>query len=77
MWEWDDEILVCFTVADHVDKSGHTYDVSTARNMFALNLDGGETWTMEDAFNQGITGYAMDNRIGKRPLNQNNWKSHK
>ncbi len=66
MWIWDDEILVCFNVADHVDRSGHTYDVSTARNMFARSHDGGESWTLEDAYENGITGYAMDHRIGDK-----------
>ncbi len=68
MWVWDKEILVCFNVADHVDKSGHTYDVSTARNMFARSLDGGETWAIEDAYESGITGYAMDHRIGEKAV---------
>lgn len=62
MWAWDDEILVCFSSADHMDKSGHTYDVSTSKNLFARSLDGGETWAVEDAYEQGITGYAMDHR---------------
>ena len=66
MWIWEDEILVCFNVADHVERPGHTYDVSTSRNMFARSLDGGETWTLEDALKQGITGYAMDHRIGDK-----------
>jgi hypothetical protein len=66
IWTWDNEILVCFTMASHVEKAGHTYDVSTARNMFARSMDGGETWTIEDAFIHGITGYAMDHRIGDK-----------
>jgi hypothetical protein len=68
MWSWDNEILVCFTVADHVEKPGHTYDVSTSRNMFARSLDGGETWAIEDAFSQGITGFAMDHRIERAEI---------
>ncbi len=64
MWTWGDEILVCFTMADHNDVSGHTYDVFTSRNMLARSLDGGISWSIEDAYKQGITGYAMDQRIG-------------
>lgn len=66
MWIWDNEILICFTVADHdySVNSGHTYDVSTSRNMLARSLDGGETWNTEDAYEQGITGKAMDHQIG-------------
>jgi hypothetical protein len=64
MWAWDNEILVCFTVAHHAEKSGHTYDGATARNMFARSLDGGESWAMEDAFQQGITAKAMDHHLG-------------
>jgi hypothetical protein len=66
MWIWEEEILVCFTLADHMERSGHTYDNSTARNMFARSLDGGVTWTIEDAYNQGITGGAHDSRLGDR-----------
>ena len=68
MWVWDDEILVCFSMANHSDRRGHTYDVSSARNMFARSLDGGVTWTIEDAFQLGITGYAMDHRIGEKAI---------
>jgi hypothetical protein len=66
MWIWDNEVLVCFTLADHMEKTGHTYDNSTARNMFARSVDGGETWTLENAFDQGITGGAHDSRLGER-----------
>ncbi len=66
MWIWGDEILVCFTEAAHKDVSGHTYDRPTARNMFARSLDGGETWSVEDAYEAGITGRAMDHHLGER-----------
>ncbi|MEX1013975.1 MAG: hypothetical protein WDZ80_02335, partial [Candidatus Paceibacterota bacterium] len=66
MWIWDNEILICFTVADHdySVKSGHTYNESTSRNMFARSLDGGKSWIIEDAYKQGVTGKAMDHQIG-------------
>ncbi len=66
MWAWGSEILVCFTEAAHKDGSGHTYDRPTARNMLARSLDGGETWTREDAYAQGITAVANDHRVGER-----------
>ncbi len=66
MWIWGNEILVCYTQADHKDVRGHTYDRPTARNMLARSLDGGETWTIEDAYAQGITAEAHDHRVGER-----------
>ncbi len=66
MWIWGDEILVAYTEADHQDRSGHAYDGSTARSMFARSLDGGETWSREDAYAQGITGEAHDHCVGER-----------
>ena len=65
LWIWDNEILVCFTRAEHMDRPGifHTFNKSTARNMFARSLDGGNTWTIEDAYQQGITGFAHDHQL--------------
>ncbi|MFW5879578.1 MAG: sialidase family protein [bacterium] len=68
MWAWDNEVLICFTVADHAEKTGHTYNNATAKNMFARSLDGGETWTIENAYKQGITGQAMDHKIGDKAI---------
>ncbi|MFO7730069.1 MAG: hypothetical protein R6V86_04815, partial [Spirochaetia bacterium] len=55
IWSWGEEILVGFTLADHKDGSGHTYDRKTARAKFARSLDGGNSWTIEDAYESGIT----------------------
>ena len=63
MWAWGDEILICYTEADHRDATGHSYDPATAWSMFARSLDGGETWTREDALSQGITGAGHDHRV--------------
>ncbi|MEZ5107202.1 MAG: hypothetical protein R2757_22035 [Draconibacterium sp.] len=41
IWSWDNEILVGFVVADHKDKTGHTYEPLTARNKYARSKDGG------------------------------------
>jgi hypothetical protein len=60
MWAWGDEILVCYTEADHREHTGHTYNPATAWSMFARSLDGGVTWTREDAYSQGITGSGHD-----------------
>lgn len=66
VWSWEDEILVSFTVADHKEKSGHTFDVTTAMNMFARSIDGGETWDLQDAFESGITGATFEHNLGDR-----------
>lgn len=74
MWHWGDEILVCFTKADHKEQAGHTFDKSTARNTFGRSLDGGLTWTLEDAQAQGITAFAHDHQVPDgtppRPLDE-------
>lgn len=64
MWAWDDELLVCYSAADHEVKQGHTYDLKTARNQFARSKDGGLTWQMENAWDRGIKGMAMDHQVG-------------
>lgn len=55
MWNWGNEILVGYTMADHQDKKSHTYNVKSSVAKFSRSLDGGQTWTMEDAFQNGIT----------------------
>lgn len=66
IWIWGDEILVGFVEAAHQETEGfHTYDRETARNKYARSLDGGETWTIENAFENGMTGYAYDHSIPK------------
>lgn len=64
IWIWEDEILVGFVEAAHLEtKAFHTYDRETARNKYARSLDGGETWTIEDAYERGMTGFAFDHNI--------------
>jgi len=63
IWTWGDEILVGFVVADHQEKSGHTYDISTARDKYARSLDGGLTWTVEDALENGQKGWRFNNQL--------------
>lgn len=64
IWIWGDEILVGFVEAVHQETEGfHTYNQETARNKYARSLDGGETWTIEDAFERGQTGFAYDHSI--------------
>ena len=55
IWSWGDEILVGFVQADHMERSGHTYNQSTTRYKYARSLDGGKTWNIEDAYNAGKT----------------------
>lgn len=64
IWIWEDEILVGFVEARHQDEGGfHTYDQSTARDKYARSLDGGQTWTIEDAYEKGQTGWRYNNRL--------------
>lgn len=62
IWNWGDEILVGFVVADHMERTGHTYDSSTSRYKYARSLDGGKTWELEDAYGSGQTAIAHDHR---------------
>lgn len=64
IWSWDNEILVGFIQADYSETKGlHTYDPSTARVKYARSKDGGETWTIEDAFERGQTAKGADHNI--------------
>lgn len=64
IWIWEDEILVGFVEARHQDEGGfHTYDQSTARDKYARSQDGGETWSIEDAYEHGQTGWRYNNRL--------------
>jgi len=68
MWAWGDEILVCYTEGDHLKTKGHSYDPATVRSMFARSLDGGQTWTHEDAHAQGISASGHDHRLHERQV---------
>ncbi len=47
-WVWGDEMLVCFTQAPFVNKSGHNMDLNGPQwSMCARSLDGGKTWAPE------------------------------
>lgn len=64
IWIWDNEILVGFVEANHKTTDGlHTYDQSSARHKYARSTDGGETWKIEDAFEQGQKAWANDHSI--------------
>jgi hypothetical protein len=64
IWSWDNEILVGFIVGEY-KRTGtfHTYDRSTARTKFARSFDGGKTWKLEDAYEQGQTARAFDHEL--------------
>ena len=72
IWSWGDEILVGFVEADYRDSRdedegwSHTYDQSTARDMFARSKDGGLTWAIEDAYKHGQTAARYNNRLGDK-----------
>lgn len=64
IWIWGNEILVGFVQADYKEAKGiHTYDPSTARIKYARSKDGGVTWKIEDAFENGLTASGADHRI--------------
>lgn len=64
IWSWGNEILVGFQAARHQERRGHSWDGETSLHKFGRSLDGGETWTIEDAFEQGITASATGHRLG-------------
>lgn len=64
IWSWGNEILVGFQVARHADSGSHTWDSSTSRHKFGRSLDGGLTWSLEDAFEAGITASATGHPLG-------------
>ncbi len=66
IWSWGEEILVAFTLADHKDKKSHTYDRETALAKFARSLDGGNSWTIEDAYEAGINQSTFEHNIGDK-----------
>lgn len=65
IWSWGDEILVGFVEASfkQTQPGLHTYDPKTAENRYARSMDGGETWTIKDAYAQGQTAWGHDNNI--------------
>ena len=66
IWVWGDEILVGFVEADHKSTDGlHTYDSASARHKYARSKDGGQTWTIEDAYSIGQTACGNDHNIEK------------
>lgn len=62
IWSWEDEILVGFVAAEHMERRGHTYDSSTSKYKYARSFDGGESWEIEDAYESGHTAIAHDHR---------------
>ena len=66
-WNWGNEILVGFTLADHLDKeNGHTYDQKSSYAKFARSLDGGKSWSIEDAYENGIVEATFEHNLGDR-----------
>jgi hypothetical protein len=64
IWSWDNEILVGFINAEYRQTGTfHTYDRSTARTKFARSMDGGYSWSIEDAYEAGHTARAFDHEL--------------
>jgi len=68
IWNWGNEILVGFTKADHEDKSGHTFNEQSSLAMLARSTDGGITWSLEDAYERGITESTVEHNLGARSI---------
>ena len=57
IWLWGNEILVGFMAGHHKERQGHSIDPDSPRRpMFARSLDGGETWAIEDVYENGMRG---------------------
>ena len=68
MWNWGNEILVGYSYADHknIEGHGHAYDRKSSLAKFSRSLDGGVTWTMEDAYEHGITEATWEHNLGAK-----------
>jgi len=55
IWSWDNnEILVGFAEGEHDASRGfHTIKAGTSSSKYARSMDGGITWTIEDAYERG------------------------
>lgn len=71
IWVWGDEILTGFVEASFKQTTPglHTYDPSTAGNQYARSMDGGETWSIQDAYSIGQTAWGHDNNISNDRAN--------
>lgn len=66
VWVWGNEILVGFVEADYRETKGlHTYNPVTAKHKYARSKDGGNSWTIEDAYEHGQTAWAHDNNVSE------------
>lgn len=55
-----------FVEARYEDDGGfHTYDQSSARDHYARSQDGGESWTVENAYENGQSGWRYNNRLSE------------
>ncbi len=69
IWNWGEEILVGFTLGDHLDtERSHTFDRKSAFSKFARSKDGGLTWQLEDAYDQGITESTVEHNLGDKSI---------
>lgn len=75
VWIWGNEILVGFVESKHKDQEGHTYDRDIPRDKYARSLDGGKTWSVEDALEHGQSAWRYNNKlpesVAKEPVQLN------
>ena len=66
VWVWGNEVLVGFVEADYKETKGlHTYNPVTAKHKYARSKDGGNSWSIEDAYEHGQTAWAHDNNVSE------------
>lgn len=64
IWIWENETILGFVKAADREKEGfYTNDEETARNRYESSYDGGEIWTIENAYECGQTRFAYDYSI--------------
>ena len=66
VWHWDnDEILVGFKEGAYSQSTSglHKIDWSSECGKYARSLDGGSTWTIEDAYDQGQTTMGSSDQV--------------
>src|SRR5437879_1551843 len=70
IWRWGNEILVGFSAGAYKDLGPNRHAIDREKpeeHLLARSLDGGETWTIENASVQGVLVVAAGGRHGTLP----------